>query len=980
MAHSGKTITFATDLLPHENNVYNLGDNTHKWKIYGEVAPLASKTYTNVIATANNQNGAGFFYAKVRGNNYNEIWHTKIRIIVSVPNNTNFYATSIYELWGITNTYISYKCQNAIRSTSYRPVYYNTYFRINQAGYTHNMGGWLGFSLLSSNNPTDTNLKRTVTVELLEHDNCTVELQNDLITPTNIPNRTTNGYYQSTNTNYDNFDFCTNGLQETGDANTNDTAGYIRQMQNAAYVKPTTAMGRYILLLDKGDGEHVIPIHATQGADNEAQQVNTKSNITTAAFNIFGPIEYYSTATNIAAENNIDGRYHWSMYSGVDIRYSFNTGATLTAYKDVYIVATLNSPTTAKLRNPQATGDAAKATVTGANAGPITQTLPTTEDGFIYIKLGHAYGTSAIILTQEHPVYIYKNGALQLYHPYAEKTALLMPISDTTTTSKSTWNIPTGCVQVWGQRFSDNTLKYTPSGGTETIITDTGDWTMWLKPSANTNTATLNMRIDGTYYGNFSGTLSGAATSATNDSEGHAINTTYLKLSGGTMTGGITLPSKDTAFNTYNLVFSSGGIIGGNTSGNIGIYAGTIYLRGGSNNTTNSGQGITVTGTQVDPYATNEVSLGTSSLKYKNIYATTFTGNLTGNATNDSDGNAINTTYVKKVESTLNAIAKFSGTDGQIQNSKAILNDNGGLTLEKTAENWPSSLAMLTLKGANSKDFKFSFSGSGTNVDIGYNWSSADGAGAAFRSSSFNSNADNANNGAFVFYARKKVGNNVSNYELLGNTAGLLTWDTKRVATYDGATNDYFTVASTLRVSGASGNKYILIGNTSGTNGKPGVIYAGNGEVHIGTGTDWTSNVGGTFTPAIATSRAGSVTIGSQSDGAFGLAQTNGTGIGISLHNGPKAVGALEYGIMFAKTATFGTCGSVTSDWATYFTMNRNDARGWIFKSNGGAQNTNNNVASIAGNGNIYTAGTVKINSVTLQYNSTDLSLDFIFD
>ena len=35
MAHSGKTMTFATDLFPNEDNIYSLGDSDHKWKING---------------------------------------------------------------------------------------------------------------------------------------------------------------------------------------------------------------------------------------------------------------------------------------------------------------------------------------------------------------------------------------------------------------------------------------------------------------------------------------------------------------------------------------------------------------------------------------------------------------------------------------------------------------------------------------------------------------------------------------------------------------------------------------------------------------------------------------------------------------------------------------------------------------------------------------------------------------------------------
>ncbi len=50
------------------------------------------------------------------------------------------------------------------------------------------------------------------------------------------------------------------------------------------------------------------------------------------------------------------------------------------------------------------------------------------------------------------------------------------------------------------------------------------------------------MRIDGTYYGSFSGNLSGnasSATKATQDGNGATIASTYLKLAGGTMTGQI---------------------------------------------------------------------------------------------------------------------------------------------------------------------------------------------------------------------------------------------------------------------------------------------------------------------------------------------------------------------------------------------------------------------------------------------------------
>lgn len=57
------------------------------------------------------------------------------------------------------------------------------------------------------------------------------------------------------------------------------------------------------------------------------------------------------------------------------------------------------------------------------------------------------------------------------------------------------------------------------------------DSAITVNPSTNTITAT-------TFAGNAT-----SATKATNDSDGNAINTTYLKLSGGTMTGNITFPN-----------------------------------------------------------------------------------------------------------------------------------------------------------------------------------------------------------------------------------------------------------------------------------------------------------------------------------------------------------------------------------------------------------------------------------------------------
>ena len=216
-------------------------------------------------------------------------------------------------------------------------------------------------------------------------------------------------------------------------------------------------------------------------------------------------------------------------YDCINFTITTTQSITLTQYLPVYIKGTLSGTI-----------------FTPFSTTPLTQTVPTSEDGYTYIELGIASSTTSVYLEHRHRIFAYKHNAFSEIVRNATFAGLLKPVSSTTVTGFTDWNIPSGSYQVWGQRFSDSRLKYTPSGGSETEITDTGDWTMWLTGNSTTNTATLNMRIDGTFYasGGFNGNLSGnasTATKATQDSDGNAINTTYLKKSGGTITGALAL-------------------------------------------------------------------------------------------------------------------------------------------------------------------------------------------------------------------------------------------------------------------------------------------------------------------------------------------------------------------------------------------------------------------------------------------------------
>lgn len=106
-----------------------------------------------------------------------------------------------------------------------------------------------------------------------------------------------------------------------------------------------------------------------------------------AQFDITMPILYASSAAAASATNN--GGY-------ITIPFTITTtqSITLTAYKPIYIKGTLAG----KLFTPVSTT-------------PLTQTEPTSADGYEYLLLGYATTTTVAYLLPEHPIYAYTGGA-----------------------------------------------------------------------------------------------------------------------------------------------------------------------------------------------------------------------------------------------------------------------------------------------------------------------------------------------------------------------------------------------------------------------------------------------------------------------------------------------------------------------------------------------------------------------------------------
>lgn len=187
------------------------------------------------------------------------------------------------------------------------------------------------------------------------------------------------------------------------DSNTN-TIGY-QLRTNSSTLPAKFKTYRYRLLFTSADHAHFVAANASTSTSADA----TKT-VTTEKIDPFGPIVYYGYTTAINANANFGATYLWTQYT-LNIGYSFNnTGAaaSLTFPAPIYVKAA-----------PQTDGSAIIDATT-----PYVQTLPSTDDGKIYIFLGLAYSATGVELRTEHPVYYYKNGAIRQWTNSAEITSV----------------------------------------------------------------------------------------------------------------------------------------------------------------------------------------------------------------------------------------------------------------------------------------------------------------------------------------------------------------------------------------------------------------------------------------------------------------------------------------------------------------------------------------------------------------------------
>lgn len=180
-----------------------------------------------------------------------------------------------------------------------------------------------------------------------------------------------------------------------------------------------TIVTRYSLLLSYSTTE-LLSVSSGNGTSGHVYD-------TTNDFDPFGQILYLNSSANTnnrycAAGEAIAASVLTEQYR-FDMRYTFNGGTTMvTANKDLYLVA-----------EPQSNG---RAKIHGT--APLAQDLPTTEDGLLYIYLGHTYSGYQVEIYPMHPIYYYSDGKIKIWTNSKDEVTVTMDLTESSSSGSAT--------------------------------------------------------------------------------------------------------------------------------------------------------------------------------------------------------------------------------------------------------------------------------------------------------------------------------------------------------------------------------------------------------------------------------------------------------------------------------------------------------------------------------------------------------------
>ena len=387
------------------------------------------------------------------------------------------------------------------------------------------------------------------------------------------------------------------------------------------------------------------------------------------SFDISYPILYLNEA--VAA-----GGTTKNSYDIINFTITTTQSISLTSYLPVFIKGTLSG----KIFTPVSTA-------------PLTQTVPTTDDGYQYMYLGNATSASAVYLTERHPIYVFKNGAFgEIVHTASNVNGYTVgksvPSDAVFTDTKVTQtadnssnsdnyellisNSANNTTETAGARKSSR-LRFNPSNGRVIMqgplivrATDgAGSYDEGIRINAGKNGySTLT-------FGGGQDTISGTAdgqfwmgTNSTNDSYKRKL---YIAHAGSTGSGTYFYVSSASQVSPALKLGTSGSIATGNGDAVTGgvVYAALGNYLGAKSDGSYYGMAnpagadnvwIRTTSQGIIPYqsggaGSGHSSLGTSSWYFAHAYIDTVHGSLDGNAatatkaTQDESGNNIKATY-----------------------------------------------------------------------------------------------------------------------------------------------------------------------------------------------------------------------------------------------------------------------------------------------------------------------------------------------
>lgn len=383
--------------------------------------PIKSKTYTNFVASANNDPNGWYYFGTVTpdNNDYSKLIYVKYRIRATANGRTDAYTDSTVEYYFYNNSMLFYRTDNAIKSTSYRPFYNHIIYRAKQAGLTAGYGHLLGVRLHSSWNPTTAANARTIVIDVLETRDCSVNFFDSMLLYANVPG--------TGSTNYDGrneYNGTDQGDRHTGDANDTTTINFSTSRPTAG----TNGIYQYNIIMMRPDGTWESLTAASGTGTSKAKNTN--------GF-VLGQMYLYWSSTNISAGSTVATSTIKTYADWVDFRYTSNCGTTLTSHKMIYLKGTITN------------GLFYLADTWW------TQTLPTSNDGFLYIPVGFCYGNGySFDFWGYHGAY-YHNGTTIVEYIINAKTA-----DNATTVNGHTVNadVPSGA------KFTDTVTTATTSG------------------------------------------------------------------------------------------------------------------------------------------------------------------------------------------------------------------------------------------------------------------------------------------------------------------------------------------------------------------------------------------------------------------------------------------------------------------------------------------------------------------------------------